>query len=222
MKNKDIKSENNAHIAAGNTQWAESVWKDSWTYIRTVVDTVREPFLILDKDLRVIAANETFYRTFMVSLKDTENKLLYEIGDGQWDIPSLKKLLENILPKDTFFRGLQVDHEFPNIGRKTMLLNARPVYQDKNGTNSNLEPIIFLAIEDITEFTSIVERLASKTSEHETKMIERTEELESKIAELTSLNKTVSGLSGTVAELRDVIRSLKNDIASLHKNKLND
>ena len=105
---------------SGGIHWAENVWKASWTYIRTVVDTVREPFLILDGNLRVIAANETFYKTFQVPEKDTEQKLFYELGDGQWNIPALRKLLEDILPKDTFFKGFEVSHIFPRIGQKHM------------------------------------------------------------------------------------------------------
>ena len=82
--------------------FVKRVWEESWTYIKTVVDIVREPVLILDKDLRVMAANESFYRTFQVELKDTEKQIVYKLGNGQWDIPALKKLLEDILPKNTF------------------------------------------------------------------------------------------------------------------------
>ena len=81
------------------------LWEESWTYIKTVVDVVHEPVLILDKDLRVMAANESFYRTFQVEPKDTEHQIVYELGNGQWNIPSLKKLLEDILPKNSFFKG---------------------------------------------------------------------------------------------------------------------
>src|SRR5689334_10999042 len=104
------------------------VWGESWTYIKTVVDVVREPILILDKELHVMAANEAFYRTFQVELKDTEHKIVYELGNGQWNIPALKKLLEDILPKNTFFKGFEVIHEFPFIGRKVMILNARQIH----------------------------------------------------------------------------------------------
>lgn len=214
--------ENNKKVFSEHSgvEWAESVWQASWTYVRTIVDTVREPFLILDRDLRVIAANETFYQTFRVPSEDTENKLLYELGDGQWNIPDLQKLLEDILPKDTFFKGFQVSHDFPQIGRKVMLLNARRVYQNENNTKKDLEPIIFLAIEDVTELTLIAERLNKKTSEYEQKMVERAQELESRITELTDLNKTVVGFSGTILELKSMIESLKKEIVSLNKNKL--
>src|SRR3989344_2317466 len=95
------------------TDFFERLWAESWTYIKTVVDVVRQPILILDKDFKVMAANESFYQTFQVELKDTENKMVYELGNGQWDIPALRKLLEDILPKNTFFKGFEVAHEFP-------------------------------------------------------------------------------------------------------------
>src|ERR1041385_8179391 len=72
---------------------------NGWTYIKTVVDVVRQPILILDKNLRVLAANESFYQTFQVESKNTEKKVIYDLGNGQWDIPALRKLLEDILPR---------------------------------------------------------------------------------------------------------------------------
>ena len=77
-------------------QIIEDLWDHSWTYVKTVVDVVREPVLILDKNLCVMAANEAFYKTFQVEMRDTENKNVYQLGNGQWNIPSLKKLLEDI------------------------------------------------------------------------------------------------------------------------------
>lgn len=189
------------------TKWAEDVWKSSWTYIRTVVDTVREPFLILDKKLCVIAASKKFYQTFEVTPEDTENNLVYNLGDGQWDIPELRSLLEDVLPRDTFFNSFHVSHKFPGIGRKNMLLNARRVYQDEKGIKLVHEPIIFLAIEDITELTDIAERLAGKTHEYELQMIERTREMEMKIAELTGMNKTTDNFNKT---MRDLKKALEN------------
>ena len=106
----------------------ERLWEESWTYIKTVVDVVREPVLILDHDLKVMAANESFYRMFQVEVKDTENKIVYELGNGQWNIPALKKLLEDILPQNTFFKGFEVAHNFPVIGHKVMILNARQIF----------------------------------------------------------------------------------------------
>lgn len=102
---------------------AEKTWKLAWTCIRTVVDTLRESFLILDANLRVTAANQTFYRLFQVKPEETEGKLVYELGNLQWNIPSLKELLEKILPENTYFEEYKVEHEFPTIGKKIFLLN---------------------------------------------------------------------------------------------------
>lgn len=162
----------------------ESFWEESWTYIKTVVDVVREPVLILDKNFRVMAANESFYRIFQVESKDTEGKVVYELGNGQWDIPALRKLLEDILPKNTFFKGFEVAHEFPFIGRKVMLLNARQIYFKDDAASGLFSPIILLAIEDITEIMLVAETLASHSKLMEAKLTERTEKLEAYISKL--------------------------------------
>jgi two-component system CheB/CheR fusion protein len=147
-----------------NNNVIEKVWEKSWTYIRTVVDVVHEPILILDKDLRIMTANEPFYRMFQVEKKDTEGKIVYQLGNGQWDIPDLKKLLEDILPKNTFFKAFEVTHQFPVIGKKVMLLNARQIHvQDESGLDT-FPPIILLAIEDITGIVSVAEKLAEHMS----------------------------------------------------------
>ncbi len=111
----------------------------------SIVDTLREPLLVLDHNFRVAIANRAFYSTFQVSATETENCLIYELGNGQWDIPQLKQLLEEILPQDQKFEDFEVEHDFPQIGRKTMLLNARRL-DDGGPFNAH----ILLAIEDIT------------------------------------------------------------------------
>ena len=112
-----IKDETNG-IMAPDDSFAELLWENSWTYIKTVVDVVREPILILDKDLCVMAANESFYRTFHVEQKDTEKRVVYELGNGQWDIPALRKLLEDILPKNTFLRASRLTTSSPLLDAK--------------------------------------------------------------------------------------------------------
>jgi nitrogen-specific signal transduction histidine kinase len=146
----------------------EHVWEESWTYIKTVVDVMREPVLILNKELCVMAANEPFYKTFRVQPKDTEHHLVYELGNGQWDIPALKKLLEDILAKNTFFKGFEVEHEFPTIGRKHILLNARQIHFKEVTSVELAPPIILLAMEDVTEMMEVAETLAN----HETRLVE--------------------------------------------------
>lgn len=160
------------------------LWEQSWTYIKTVVDIVREPVLILDKDLRVMAANEAFCRTFQVESRDTEQKIVYELGNGQWNIPSLKKLLENILPKNTFFKGFEVAHEFPSIGRKVIILNARQIHFKEDSSSELFPPIILLAMEDVTEMMVVAETLASHANQLQSQLTERTGKLENHIGRL--------------------------------------
>ena len=179
MKTKKIKKNKKSKITP--TDFVKSFWEESWTYIKTVVDVIREPILILDRDLRVMAANDPFYRTFQVEAKDTEKKIVYDLGNGQWNIPALRKLLEDILPKNTFFKGFEVAHDFPLIGHKIMILNARQIHFKENLA---FQPIILLAMEDITEMMAVADMLALHTSQFEQKMAERTEKMEVNIKEL--------------------------------------
>ena len=120
--------------------------QDAWTLAHAIVDTVREPLVVLGQDLRVIAASQSFYMKFKVKADETLGKLLYDLGDGQWDIPKLRLLLGKILPEQGAMEKYEVEHDFPSIGRRTMLLNARKVFYEA-GTAST----ILLGIEDITE-----------------------------------------------------------------------
>jgi len=121
-----------------------------------VVNTVREPMLVLDADMRVVSANRSFYRTFRVDEEQTEGKLIYDLGNGQWDIPALKELLEKLLPQNKKLDDFEITHDFPDIGRCTMLLNARRIYKDSQKTD-----FILLAIEDITKQKQAYDKLAA-------------------------------------------------------------
>src|SRR5438874_1015421 len=114
------------------------------TYAQNIVDTVREPLLILDTTLRVRSANRAFYQTFHVSAEETENRLIYELGNGQWDIPDLRTLLEDVVPKSSVFNDFELEHTFPVIGRRVMLLNARKLQAGRHGE------LLVLAMEDVT------------------------------------------------------------------------
>jgi len=114
-------------------------------FAESIVDTVREPLLVLGGDLKVISANNSFYKTFKVSRKTTENRRIYDLGNRQWDIPKLRHLLEKILPQSTEFNDFMVEHRFPKIGYKKMLLNARRVFENTMKTER-----ILLAIGDVT------------------------------------------------------------------------
>ena len=112
-----------------------------------VIDTLREPILVLDEDLKVRLANKPFYRKFRISPGETMGHHIYDLGNGQWDIPGLRELLEGIIPKDKNFEGFPVSHDFPDIGHKKLILNARTVRQ--KGESQNL---ILLAMEDISRW----------------------------------------------------------------------
>jgi two-component sensor histidine kinase len=114
-------------------------------FAEAIVATVRESLIVLDPDLRVVSASRSFYRTFKVDPDKTEGKLLYQLGDGQWDIPKLRLLLEKIIPDQDTIEDYEVEHEFPGLGLRTMCLNARKVfYEGGAGTT------ILLSIEDVT------------------------------------------------------------------------
>jgi PAS domain S-box-containing protein len=135
------------------------VVEDIESYAQDIVDTVREPLLMLDTTLRVRSANRAFYQTFQVSLEETENRLIYELGNGQWDIPDLRTLLEDVVPKSAVFNDFELEHTFPVIGRRVMLLNAR---QLKAGSHAEL---LVLAMEDVTERRRAEEEVAKTAAD---------------------------------------------------------
>ena len=94
-------------------------------YAESIVNTVREPLIVLDQDLRVVTASRSLYEVFKVKPEETVGQLIYDLGNKQWDIPKLRELLEDILPKKATFDDYEVEHNFATIGRRTMLLNAR-------------------------------------------------------------------------------------------------
>jgi len=120
--------------------------QDAFALAHAIVDTVREPLVVLDDELRVIAASRSFYRTFKVNRDESQGKLLFELGDRAWNIPKLRLLLGKIIPERGEMEDYEVDHDFPDIGRRTMLLNARKVFYEI-GSHAN---IILLGIEDVT------------------------------------------------------------------------
>src|SRR6187431_1270202 len=128
-----------------STSLAEDIRnEDIQAYAQNIVDTVREPLLILDTTLRVQSANRAFYQAFHVSPAETEGRLIYQLGNGQWDIPDLRTLLEDIVPKSSVFNDFELEHTFPVIGRRVMLLNARKLQAGRHGE------LLVLAMEDVT------------------------------------------------------------------------
>lgn len=114
-------------------------------YAKAIVATVREPLVVLDKDLRVLTANRSFYKIFHVKKNDVLLKHIYDLGNGQWNHPKLRTLLTDIIPEKSFFQDFEIEHDFPVIGKRTVMLNGRKIVQKNN------PPLILLAIEDITE-----------------------------------------------------------------------
>jgi PAS domain S-box-containing protein len=140
---------------------AEETLEQAKRHFESVVETIREPLLVLTADLNVISANQSFYEAFKVTPEETEGQFIYSIGNHQWDIPALRKLLEEIIPQNTHFNNFEVDHEFPGLGRRTMLLNARRIYRQGKGRD-----LILLAIEDITGRKQMEEALRSSETRY--------------------------------------------------------
>ncbi len=124
----------------------ETEIQDAREYAENIVETVREPLVVLNAELKVLTANHSFYDSFMVTPEETIGNFIYDLGNGQWDIPQFRELVEKILPHDTVINGYEVEHDFIDIGRKTILLNARQIFRENIGSH-----IILLAMEDITD-----------------------------------------------------------------------
>jgi len=137
--------------------------EDSRTLAQAIVDTIREPLLVLDKDLRIVAASRSFFLTFGMNRQDVQGRPIYALGNGQWDIPELRLLLERILPQHTVMDGYEVEQEFSVIGRRNMVLNARTVFYEKND-----QALILLAIEDVTQRRTAERGLAELLEQKET------------------------------------------------------
>jgi two-component system CheB/CheR fusion protein len=132
-------------VNIGQLRQAERAREQARAYSESIVDTVREPLVVLSQQLRVISANKSFYRTFRTTAMHTEGELIYELGMGQWNISKLRTLLEEILPKNTKFEDYEVEVTLPKLGRRVFALNARRLEQPEGGGN-----LILLAMEDMT------------------------------------------------------------------------
>lgn len=188
---------------------ADKLWNIAWTYIRTVVDTVREPFLFLDKNLTVLSANRTFYLFFKENKKDVEGRRVYDLGDGQWNIKNLRILLEDILPKNVFFEDFKVEHNFSKVGHRIMMLNARRVYAPDEE-----RPMILLAMEDITKQVELEDKMKKYTKQLTLEVAKRTAELEKRVKELERMNKVMVGRELEMAKFKKQIKELEKKTGS--------
>jgi|GEM_PF-7033282 len=168
--------------------------------IQILAETAREPFLILDNNLHVVDANNAFYRTFRCVQEDTIGRSVYDLGNKQWNIPKLKKLLEGILPKRKVFYDYEVEHTFEQIGKRIMLLNARQL---------DTVQLIILAFEDITEKRAAEKRAADYTKSLEVEVSKRTKELADRVKDLEELTQVMVGRELKMSELKKEIARIK-------------
>ncbi len=187
---------------------AELAAEDSSRYAESIVETVREPLLVLNGELKIMSANPSFYRTFKVNPDETIGSFIYDLGNKQWDIPKLRELLEEVLPKQEAFDDFEVAHNFQDIGHKIMLLNARRIYRKYMGAK-----MILLAIEDITERRGL-ESLLEESEERYRRLLETASDgialLERREGRITHANPATQKMLGYTKEesignkLRDI------------------
>jgi len=186
-------------------QTRNDLLNESYDYSTAIISTLHEPMLILDNNLRVKTANESFFKKFDVNQEETEGVLLYELGNKQWNIPRLRELLEDIVPKNSYFRDFEVTHTFPDIGEKVLMLNARRIEQKSHG-----EQLILLSINDITAAV----RLQQKEKEELTRDIMITKsynlKLEGAVRQRTAeLDRINNSLAEKNNELEKMIKELE-------------
>jgi PAS domain S-box-containing protein len=171
-------------------------------YADDIIATLREPFLVLDADLRVRTANRSFYNSFNVSKGETENQFVYDLGNGQWDIPALRILLDQVLSHNESVHDYEVEHSFPSLGRKTMLLNARPFPPD-----SKHPELILLAVEDVSALRKQADELAEASRRKDEFLATLAHELRNPLAPIRN-GLQVMKLAGHDAEAVERSRSM--------------
>lgn len=162
-------------------------------YAECIINAVREPLVVLDVNFKIISVSRSFYDIFKVKPEETIGQLIYDLGNRQWDVPKLRELLENILPKSISFDNFEVEHDFPGLGRRTMLLNARKITRPSGKPN-----IILLAIEDITESKTILDGLREE------------------IRRLETLQRTAAGREHVMMELKRKVDEMERRITRKH------
>ena len=139
-----------AEALATDLELAKVETQGARIYAENIIETMRDSLLVLDENLKILSGNRSFYATFKANPETTVGNYIYDLGNRQWDIPQLRLLLESILPRKTHFDDFEVEHDFPSIGHKIMMLNARQIYQEEIGRR-----MILLVIEDITKIRKL-------------------------------------------------------------------
>jgi two-component system CheB/CheR fusion protein len=191
----EIESANEELITTNQElQTRNDLLNESYEYSNAIVSTMHEPMLVLGKDLRVKSANNAFYKKFGVTEDQTIGVLLYDLGNKQWNIPALRELLEDIIPKNSQFYNYEVKHTFLNLGEKIMALNASRVIQ-----KTHREQLILLIIADITEVRHLVvekelrekELLNKEISERKTEKLKLEKAVDERTRELKEANESL-------------------------------
>jgi len=182
-------------------------------YSESIVATIREPLIILDKDMKVKTASSAYYRKFMTSQKETEEKYFYRLGNGQWDIPSLRSALENSLASEGRVTDVQIRHKFKDIGERTLLINACRI-----ATKESAELLILVAFEDVTDARNREADLVSFSRELENRVDERTISLKESNISLKQSNDSLEQFA-TIAshDLQEPLRKIRTFAALLHQ-----
>jgi len=171
--------------------------EDARALAQAIVDTIRGPLLVLDKDLRVVAASRSFYLSFRVERQNVQGLPIYALGDGQWNIPELRLLLEKILPRATVMEGYEVEHDFVGLGRRKMLLNARTVFYE-----DNTRSLILLAIEDVTEQRTVQREAAELLQQKETLLLEMQHRVANSLLHLQDAHRRVMSVAAVQQQLQ--------------------
>jgi len=184
---------------------AAEALQEARLYAESIVDTVREPLLVLDEDVRMCSANQSFYATFQVSKEETEGRSLYELGNHDWDTPQLRTLLGEILPQQHVLNDFEVEHRFESIGLRTMLLNARALH--RGGGRPDL---ILLAIEDVTERKRAQEAL--RENEARKQIDEQVRQRQAELAHALRIITVGELASGLAHELNQPLSAIANGV----------